>query len=143
MHLVVALGGSVIMFLGLAHLVFTLRSTPQGGPLSPTDPAVRSAMSTPGGIGLAPAIAVPLWRSWVGFNLSHSLGVLAVGAYIAVPALVDFDGALDRIEWLVPAVALPLVYLAISIRCWFDKPTRGIALAATLIVVGIVGGLMT
>ena len=87
----------------------------------------------PGGLGLAPTLQMPLWRPWVGFNVSHSVGVLLAGAVIAVPLLWWGEPVLFHPLWLVPSLALPVVYLATSVRYWFSAPTTGIALATVLI----------
>lgn len=142
MFVFVVLGGAIVVFLGAAHAVFTLQSSPAGGPMAPTSPDVRAAMDIPGGLGLAPEISTTLWRAWAGFNLSHSLGVVAGGLFTAIPALVAFDAALDNVGWVVGALALPPLYLALSIRYWFDAPTRAISLATVLIWVGVIGGLV-
>ena len=64
-------------------------------------------------------------RAWIGFNLSHSLGALLVGAMaIAWPALAAGHAAL---AWLPAAVAA--VYLLIGLRYWFHVPNAGIAVA--------------
>ena len=143
MFLPVLLGAAIVLILGVVHGIYTLRSSPSGGPMTPTDPAVREAMSRTGGLGLAPTLDTPLWRAWVGFNLSHSLGVVAVALFVGIPTLVDFDAALDRWWWVAIALAAPPLYLAISIRYWFREPTIGIAAATALLAVGILGGLLT
>lgn len=142
MNILVLIGSGIIMVLGIAHLVLTLQSSPTRGPMAPLDPRLQEAMTVRGGIGMAPDIDMPLWAPWVGFNLSHSIGVLAIGAYMFFPALADFSGALDRPEWVIPTLALPVIYLGISIRCWFADPTRAIGLATVLIVTGTLGGLV-
>lgn len=131
-------GGIILGLLGLAHLLITFVSTPTGGPMTPLDPAVRQAMQRTGGLGLAPGVRSTLWRAWIGFNLSHSIGVLLAAALIAVPAATDFDAALRSRIWLALALGLPPIYLVVSIKYWFSSPTRGIALAWLLITSGVV-----
>ena len=142
MSILVIIGAGIVVFLGVAHAIFTLQSSPTGGPMTPTDPTVRMAMQRTGGLGLAPDIETSLFRAWTGFNLSHSLGAIASGLLVALPAITDFDAALDRPWWVVLALVLPPLYLLLSIRYWFAKPTRAIAVATVLITVGIVGGLV-
>ncbi len=79
MHILILLGAAIFVMLGTIHAVYTLRSSPDGGPMTPVRPEVRAAMVEPGGLGLAPRIDSNLWRAWVGFNLSHSVGVVAIG----------------------------------------------------------------
>ena len=143
MHVPVILGATIVILLGAVHALYTLRSSPRGGPMTPTDDRVRAAMEIHGGLGLAPRIDSSLWTAWVGFNLSHSLGAVAVGLFVGLPALDDFDAALDTGWWVVLALTLPVLYLALSARYWFRDPTIGIALSAALIAVGVIGGLAT
>jgi hypothetical protein len=139
MHIPVLLGAAVFVLLGAIHAVLTLRSRPSGGPMTPVAPVVRDAMVQPGGLGLAPDIDSNLWRAWVGFNLSHSLGVVAIGLMIGVPALSDLEGVSSNSAWLVLAVASPAVYLVLSIRYWFTDPSVGIAIGGALIYAGLIG----
>lgn len=143
MSVLVIAGAGVLLLLGLAHAIYTLQSSPAGGPMAPTDGDVRAAMAVPGALGLAPNVETTLWRAWVGFNLSHALGIVAVSLTIAIPALVDFGAALDHTGWLVLALALPPVYLLISVRYWFRGPTTGICVGIVLIAGGIVGAWLT
>ena len=73
-----------------------------------------------------------MWRAWVGFNLSHSLGVLAFGGFVVftgrsavvfgaqAPACVPF------------AVAVAATYLWLACRYWFRTPIIGCALSLAL-----------
>lgn len=143
MSLLVVVGAAIIVLLGSVHAVYTFRSQPFRGPMTPTDARVREAMQIPGGLGLAPQIDSTLWKAWIGFNLSHSLGVILIGLVIGIPALSNFEGAIDHRGWVALALLTPAIYLAISIRHWFREPTIGIALAATLITAGLIGGSLT
>ena len=76
------------------------------------------------------AFATNLWRAWVGFNLSHSVGAMLFGALaIAWPAL---SAGSDALAWVPAGVAA--VYLAIGLRFWFSVPNAGIALATLAFV---------
>jgi hypothetical protein len=99
-------------------------------------------MQISGGLGLAPHLDTTLWQAWKGFNLSHSLGAIVGGLLLVVPAAVDFDRALDAPAWVVLALVLPPLYLTLSVRYWFNKPTIGIAVAMGLATVGVLGGLI-
>lgn len=142
MNIFVISGAAIITLLGLVHALYTLRSRPDTGPMTPTDPQVQEAMAVPGGLGLAPGLSMPLWKAWVGFNLSHSVGVVVVGLYIGLPALFDMSSAVGDPLWVVPALGLPVLYLAISRAYWFRDPTAGISVASLLIAVGVVGELV-
>ncbi|MEN0067963.1 MAG: hypothetical protein AAGA48_37885 [Myxococcota bacterium] len=127
------LGGALFALLGGAHLWLTLTSRPDRGGFTPKDAEVRAAMARPGGLGLAPDLQIPLWQPWIGFNVSHSLGALLLGAVIAVPPLWWGTAALQHPLWLIPSLLLPPIYLLTSMRYWFSAPTRGIGLATVLV----------
>jgi len=78
--------------------------------------------------------ATNLWRAWLGFNLSHSLGaILFGGAFVVIGALhmplFSSSTALQACAALVSAA-----YLAMSTSYWFCKPTAGSAIALACFV---------
>ena len=70
------IGGLPFIALGLAHAALTPRAPADEKGLSPRDPAVRDAMSRE---SLRLTRRTTLWLTWVGFNLSHSLGAVLFG----------------------------------------------------------------
>jgi len=71
-----------------------------------------------------------MWRAWVGFNFSHSLGVLVFSfGCIAIGSTLS-SLALPKAAMLVP-VAIGVLYLGLAVRYWFRIPAIGIA-AGTL-----------
>ena len=70
----VLVGASIFLLLGTLHGVLTLIDV-IGPPryFTPRDAALRQAMQDS---TLAIHPATNLWRAWLGFNLSHSLGVM-------------------------------------------------------------------
>ena len=136
------IGGAVIVaLLGTGHAVFTLQSKPTHGPMMPTNPAVAEAMQIQGGLGLAPELNISLFRAWIGFNLSHSFGVIAIAAVLLYHAIVDVDAALESLWFVFFAVASPAIYLLLAVTYWFDKPRNAIALASLLIWAGVIVGI--
>src|SRR5437868_1564403 len=62
----------VILALGMIHLVYTFH----GPKLAPRDPSVQEKMQQ-GSLVLSGEINV--WKAWVGFNASHSFGLVLFG----------------------------------------------------------------
>lgn len=91
--------------------------------LVPGDPALIAAMA--GSRVRLAGDATDMWRAWIGFNLSHSLGALLFGAAAIAWPVIAAGHAL--LAWLPAAVAA--VYLTISLCCWFRAPNAGIAAA--------------
>lgn len=120
------LAGAIFSLLALLHAGYTLLDLATPRRLVPTDPAVIAAME-----GTTVRLSrgrSTMWQSWVGFNLSHSLGALL------------FGGALLTLGWSWPVpglgggllllpVGVCLLYMALGLRYWFWIPTTGIALA--------------
>ena len=94
-------------------------------------------MSEVGGLGLAPEIETTLFRAWIGFNLSHSLGVIVVAAIVLVHAASDFAQVVTEPWFLVLVAVAPVAYLVLAVKYWFDKPRDAIALATVLLWAGV------
>jgi hypothetical protein len=121
--LLYAAGGAIFCLLGTLHAVYMLMDLRRPRRLVPGDPTVIAAMAG-SSVRLA-GEATDMWRAWVGFNLSHSLGALLFGATAIVWPGVAAGG--DALAWLPASVAA--VYLAIGLRFWFSAPNFGLAAA--------------
>jgi len=75
-QLLLIVGSSIFVLLGAAHGVLTLQDFGNPRNFTPRDAKIRTAtqQST---IAFHPKIN--LWRAWLGFNLSHSLGLIMFG----------------------------------------------------------------
>lgn len=132
-----ATGLGIFLLLGIAHAVMTAQSTPTGGPMLPTDPSTMKAMHQVGGLGLAPHIESSLYRAWIGFNYSHSLGIVAIAGTLLFHAVSDFGAAVEAPWFLALVVVVPAVYFVLALAYWFDKPRDGIALGTVLLWAGV------
>jgi hypothetical protein len=67
-RILMVLSASIISTLGVVHLVYTF----WGPQLTPRDPALQVSMSQ-----ISPVITkeTTMWRAWMGFNASHSMGL--------------------------------------------------------------------
>lgn len=139
MHWLVVTGAGLLVLLGVAHALLTLTSKRTSGGMTPTDPRVQEAMGFVGGLGLAPDLETTLWRAWVGFNLSHALGMVVAGLLIGLPPLLGSGVPLENPWWLIAALVLPVTYSIVSARYWFQQPTVALSFATLLIVAGLLG----
>jgi hypothetical protein len=74
-----------------------------------------------------------MWRAWVGFNFSHSVGAIVFGALcVCAGAALSFG---IRAWTLLVLLLISLIYLALSVRYWFRIPTAGIAVASLCLLV--------
>jgi hypothetical protein len=122
--LLVTLGGLVFLALGALHGAVSLRDVWNPTNFTPTDPALRLAMQQ-SGIAFHPE--VNLWKAWLGFNLTHSLGlVLFGGGFVYVGMFAPSAFAASRALQAL-AVSVSATYLVISIFFFFSRPAIGAA----------------
>jgi hypothetical protein len=126
------LAGAVpFLMLGVAHVLHTPTKPGQARGLSPRDPSLASAM-TSSPVRLTGATTV--WKAWVGFNLSHSLGAITFALYVLLTAR-DAVIYLFEAPVAVPlAAAIALGYVILAWKYWFRIPLAGAALALALFV---------
>jgi hypothetical protein len=126
----IAASAAIIFSLGLLHLLYTFR----GPKLLPRDPSLRGHMEQS---TLVLTRQTSVWKAWIGFNASHSLGAMLFGMVYAHLALMHF--ALLRASPFLLAVgaALLISYAWLGRRYWFSVPFRGIVLALLLYAAGV------
>jgi hypothetical protein len=113
------LGAALFGLLGVAHAVLTLRDLQVPRSFTPTDENIRRAMAE-APLRLAPRTTI--WNAWLGFNLSHSLGLLIFGSFFGTLALHDFGTVAEHLFVRVSAVVVGLIYLVLALRFWFWVP---------------------
>jgi hypothetical protein len=120
---------AIIALLGILHLAYTLHdfmTAPKY--FAPTNPQTLQAMKS-AHTAIAPQ-GRDYWSGVLGFNLSHSLGLLLFALLVVVTAAQD-------IIWLKPVTVLfGAAYGMISYRCWFIAPTIGVSFATGLMMLG-------
>jgi hypothetical protein len=126
----VAAGAAVIFVLGTVHLVYTFR----GPKLRPRDAALPAQMAQS---ALVLTRETTVWKAWIGFNASHSLGAMLFGVVYADLAL-----AHPAVLWGSPVLlasggALLAAFAWLGRRYWFSVPFRGIVLALVLYGAGV------
>ena len=123
-RLLLILGGIVFGVLGAVHAIYSLLDLRNPRWLVPADPSVAHAMAN-SALRLSGG-RTDMWRAWIGFNFSHSLGVLLVGA------LGVWSGC--RIKTLPVGIIIPVLtligcaYLVLALLYWFRSPAIGVAI---------------
>jgi len=112
-------GAALFGLLGLAHGVLTLRDLHEPRSFTPADENVRRAMAE-APLRLAPQTTI--WNAWLGFNLSHSLGLVIFGALLGGLGFHDFDVVAGNLFLRLSAVVMGLIYVVLALRFWFRVP---------------------
>lgn len=126
----ITLSAVVIFVLGVVHLVYTF----VGLKLHPRDAALTARMKE-----VSPIITTEttMWRAWVGFNASHSLGAMLFGATYIYLATYHPQMLLQSQFLLAQGVVLLTAYLWLGRRYWFRVPFCGIAISTALYCLAI------
>lgn len=113
--------------LGALHWLYTFMDMRKARKLTPRDDVVRIAMEvTP--LKLTPRTT--MWKAWMGFNHSHSIGAVFFGLIYLILAVQDFPALAANTTLMRLATVVPLIYLWVGVRFWFRTPIIGIAIGA-------------
>lgn len=125
------ISAGTVLLLGLAHLAYTYF----GDKLHPRDSDLLARLKT-----TSPVISrqTSMWKAWIGFNASHSLGAIWFGmvfGYLALeqPMLLFHSRFLGFTGLIVLGA-----YLAMARLYWFIRPLQGIALALLAYIAGFI-----
>ena len=132
--MLIALAAAIVFTLGLLHIVFTFR----GPKLLPRDRGLRAQMENS---PLVLTRETTVWKAWIGFNASHSLGAMLFGVVYGHLALVQPIALTNSPFLLAVGAAVLLAYGWLARRYWFSVPFRGVVLAALLYAGGVVATL--
>ena len=126
------LGGGIFVLLGFLHALYTFLDIRRPRRLVPQEPSVALAMAE-SPVRLARG-GTTMWRAWVGFNFSHSLGAVLFGMLCVGAGLVL--GTLELPAWILfILVVIALIYVGLSVLYWFCIPTMGLTLATVCLVI--------
>jgi hypothetical protein len=128
--LLVAASAAIALVLGLLHLYYTSH----GDKLHPREPAVVQAMQQS---ALVLTRQTTVWRAWIGFNASHSFGLMLFGlvyGYLALAAPAMLFGSL-MLRAL--GVAVLAGWVVLSRLYFFRVPFRSVAVAIALYLGGL------
>ncbi|SFN27987.1 LIC_13387 family protein [Dokdonella immobilis] len=121
-RLLMTLSAAIIFTLGTLHLVFTFR----GNKLLPRDHELIDRMAQ-----VSPVISdqTTMWRAWIGFNASHSMGALLFGMVFGYLAIRHEAILFQSPFLLVVGLAMLGGFLVLGKRYWFSVPFTGICIA--------------
>ena len=79
-----------------------------------------------------------MWRAWIGFNATHSSGLILFGLLYGYFAIRHSVLLMHSWPLLALGLGLLLAYSVIAKLYFFTAPFRGVVLAAALFLLGIV-----
>jgi hypothetical protein len=128
--ILMVLSASIVFTLGVVHLVYTF----WGPMLTPRDPALQISMNQ-----IAPVITkeTTMWRCWVGFNTSHSMGLILFGLVFGYLALAHDQLLFQSPLLLVVGLAMLGCLVVLCKVYFFSVPLTGISISLACYVVSI------
>lgn len=126
----IAASAAIFLILGLAHLLFTF----YGPRLQPRDRELITRMQE---TNLVLTQETSMWKAWIGFNASHSLGAILFGAVYGYLSLAHSAFLFQSTYLLSLGLILLFIYLFLAKRYWFSVPFRGILVSTVLYVLAL------
>jgi hypothetical protein len=129
-RILMVLSASIAFTLGAVHFVYTFWGTK----LTPRDPALKISMGL-----TSPVITneTTIWRCWVGFNASHSMGLILFGLVFGFLALVHGQLLFQSPFLLVVGLAMLAGFVALSKLYFFGVPFTGMGISLACYVASI------
>jgi hypothetical protein len=130
-RLLVGLSAAIILSLGALHLLYTF----WGRKLLPRDSDLQSSMNI-----ISPVISdqTTMWKAWVGFNASHSMGAILFGLIYGYLAVFEAELFFGSIYLTFVGLAMLSGLFLIGRRYWFSIPNLGISISLACFVAGVV-----
>jgi hypothetical protein len=117
-QLLIIIGAAIFGLLGTAHLLYTFFTNK----FEAFDASVCEAMK-----GTSPVITkqTSVYKAWIGFNASHSLGAMLVAAFYIPLAMWHFY-IIEQSGWFLwLPVVIGISYVWLAKRYWFNVPFVG------------------
>ncbi len=125
------------MFAGALHALLTLADVARPRYFAPRDETLTPVLEGTR-IRFGGSAAPSMWNAWLGFNISHGLGVFTFGLLCLLIATYDFT-LVERIDAIRPlTIAFAATYLALSLRFWFYGPALLTGISTTCFTVAAV-----
>lgn len=130
-QILLIIGAAIIGILGTLHLqrlIFT-------NSFSSRDSRVKDAMK-----GDSPLLTeeTSMWKAWIGFNASHSLGAMIFAAFYVLLASRHMEVLRDTKSFSLLAVVTGVSYLYLARKYWFRLPFTGILIATLCFLVSAI-----
>jgi len=130
-QILLIIGATIFGLLGTIHLIYIFFTNK----FDPYDLSVKDAMQ-----GTSPVLAkdTTVWKAWIGFNASHSLGAMLIAAFYIPLALWDFAVIENSLWFTWLPVITGLSYLFLAKKYWFKIPFTGILISSACFIAAAV-----
>lgn len=127
--LLIVIAAAILLLLGSVHLLYTFF----GSKLHPRDTTLLAKMQF-----VSPVLTrdTSMWRAWIGFNASHSLGAMLFGLAYGYLALAEPRLLFGAWFLLLIGAGFLAGLVLLACRYWFNIPLIGTALAFASFVAG-------
>ncbi len=128
--ILMVLSASIVFTLGVVHLVYTF----WGPTFTPRDPSLQISMSQ-----IAPVITneTTMWRCWVGFNATHSMGLILFGLVFGFLAWSHGQLLFQSPFLLVLGLAMLGGFVVLCKAYLFSVPLAGISISLACYVASV------
>jgi len=120
----------VVLLLGTLHLTYTF----YGPKLLPRDPDLIAGMQR---VALRITSETTVWRAWIGFNASHSMGAILFGLVFAYLAAAHPELLFGSAFLLAVGFAMLAGLVVLGKLYWFSVPFAGLSISLVCYVASI------
>ena len=128
--ILMVVSASIILMLGIIHLTYTF----WGPKLTPRAAALQASMNQ-----VSPVVAkgTTMWRCWVGFNASHSMGLILFGLVFGFLALAQAELLFQSTFLLIVGLAMLAGLMVVSKLYFFNVPFVGITVSMACYIASV------
>ncbi len=130
-QILIITGAAIFGLLGTVHLIYTFFTNK----FDPYDLSAKDAMQ---GTSLVLTKDTTVWKAWIGFNASHSLGAMLIAAFYIPLALWDFAVIENSLWFTWLPVITGLSYLFLAKKYWFKIPFIGVLISSVCFIAAAV-----
>ncbi len=121
-------GASIFLVLGTIHLYYTFFTTK-------FDPRNKNVIDDMKNTSPRLTNETTMWKTWIGFNASHSSGAIFIGLINIILAVENFSILENSFLLSFCTIVTSVFYLWLAKKYWFSIPFTGILIATTCFII--------
>lgn len=121
-------GASIFLVLGTIHLCYTFFTTK-------FDPRNKNLIDEMKDTSPRLTNETTMWKTWIGFNASHSSGAIFIGLINIILAIENFSILENSFLLSFCTIVTSVFYLWLAKKYWFSIPFTGILIATACFIV--------